>query len=206
MDHIDLLGKVFSKSLIGRFPDDPFKGVFDGNGYQIRNLTISGGVPDQTGLFGYVSGAATEIKNLGVDNVTIEAYVGSDIGGLVGYLEDARLSGCYVTGHILGSDYAGGLVGFVSNGSITNCYTQGLVEGIFATGGIYGANWGGTLTNNYAAATVQGFDYAGGFGGIDQSGVHVGCFWNTDLTADGFSYIDQSKIWKKPFPTNQYDP
>lgn len=179
---IDLTGFDWLKAMIGRFPHHPFTGRFDGNGYLITNLSMTDAVTDQTGLFGYVSGAAAEIKNIGLENVRIEAYVSDDIGGLVGYLDEGTIANCFVTGDVLGRDYVGGLIGFNSDGTISNCYTQGNVNGVFFSGGLSGGHWNANLINSYTATFVSGVNYTGGFCGFEQNSTYTGCFWDSELS------------------------
>ena len=69
---------------IGRFdpPDDmlPFSGVFDGQGYSITGLKISGN-EDARGLFGYTYCSA--IRNVVIRNPEIQG--GDKVGALVGH-------------------------------------------------------------------------------------------------------------------------
>lgn len=69
-----------------------FQGIFDGQGYTIKNLTIKNPGPySYIGLFGKIYANNTEIKNLTLTNVNIEGNVFDDLyaGAVVGY--------CYVT-------------------------------------------------------------------------------------------------------------
>ena len=121
-----------------------FNGVFDGAGHRIINLTINtNGVGNSSlGLFGNISG---QIKNLGLENVSVIGGNHSNaIGGLVGY-SDGSISNCHsmgsVTDHV--SCSTGGLVG--SNaGSISDCYSTCAVLGIngYYLGGLVGRNRG----------------------------------------------------------------
>ena len=112
----------------------PFTGIFDGNGFAIKNLKINMFNVESTtyvGLFAYTSGA--EFKNLGLINSNIRVttqtkganlYAGA-ISGCYG-----KMSNCYNTGNITaeskGSDvYAAGLT---PEGSIfENCYNTGII-------------------------------------------------------------------------------
>ena len=53
-----------------------FNGIFDGNGYVIKNLTINRPTEDNVGLFGYTVSA--NIQNVGLENVEVtgKEYVG----------------------------------------------------------------------------------------------------------------------------------
>jgi hypothetical protein len=75
-----------------------FEGIYDGNGQTISNLTIngSGADNDYLGLFGKCSGYDTEVKNLGLKNVTITGGDESIFhGGLCGDNYFGSISNCY---------------------------------------------------------------------------------------------------------------
>ncbi len=61
---------------------NPFTGVFDGNGYSIKNVNITSS-GDNVGLFGYVRGGI--VKNVFLENVTVKGA--SNTGSLVGLNE-----------------------------------------------------------------------------------------------------------------------
>ncbi|MBQ7779661.1 MAG: hypothetical protein IJ404_04115 [Clostridia bacterium] len=125
----------------------PFTGIFDGNGYAVRNLLInisSSSHEAYAGMFEYSSGS---IKNVGLDNATIvlEVSVSSSsvyacAGGIVAYNDQGTILNCYSTGNVLvdasSSDsnsytpvvtYSGGIVGENDEGVILNCYNTGNV-------------------------------------------------------------------------------
>ncbi len=115
-------------------PINDFTGTFDGQGYVIRNMTITGDY-ENTGLFGLTNKDKPVIKNLGLENVNINVTVATYayIGGLLGrntrgYVD---ISNCYVTGQITGTGTnirTGGIVGVSSainpSGQLTvkDCY------------------------------------------------------------------------------------
>lgn len=89
--------------------DEPFTGVFDGDGYSINNLKIS--VTPQSeydvkkcgvGLFGFTDDA--EIGNLDMNDVNIiinQPYeVGYPVGAIVGSAKHSKISSCAVSGNI----------------------------------------------------------------------------------------------------------
>ena len=98
-----------------------FNGTFDGNGYEISNLTINNTTGGNIGLFGTVGGT---IKNLGVKNVNIIVNSSNyaSVGAIAGQATD--IQNCYVTGvgavkvtcsNKTSTSYVGGLVGSVNN-------------------------------------------------------------------------------------------
>ncbi len=88
--------------------DDPYQGIFDGNGRTIANLFIDRDAEDDVGLFSEV-GEFGWIRNLGLEAVDV---TGRDyVGGLVGDGEEGRVGRCHVTGSVTGEDVVGGLAG-----------------------------------------------------------------------------------------------
>ncbi len=154
---------------IGRFaPPDimlPFSGVFDGQGYSITGLKISGN-EDARGLFGYTHLAT--IRNVVIRNPEIQG--GDKVGALVGHQAYSRegIENCAVIGgKIQGINRAGGLVGNMEESPIKNCYTTCEVAVTFSkAGGIVGAHKVGSgLENCYATGNVSGSEKSGGIVG-----------------------------------------
>ncbi|MCK4627838.1 MAG: hypothetical protein KAT56_02480, partial [Sedimentisphaerales bacterium] len=168
---IDLAGKPpYTTAVIApdtpdtsdNFDGTPFAGIFDGNGYIVRNLTIDtvGAGDDYLGLFGEIEGSGAEVKNLGLENVDITGGDGSwYLGGLCGYNSYGTITDCYAAGAVTGRSYLGGLCGYNSYGTITNCYATSSVTGrdsSYALGGLCGHNEYGTINNCYATGAVTG--------------------------------------------------
>jgi hypothetical protein len=178
----------------------PFRGIFDGRGYEICDLFISRPSEDGVGFFGSV-GEAGAIKDIGVVNVTV--VFGDDcVGGLVGY-NRGTVSNCYSTGNVTGDFQVGGLVGrnygTVRNsywtgsvtgdgevgglvggnehewegieGTVSDCYSTGSVTGEDSIGGLVGGSWGGTVNNSYSTGSVTGEEYVGGLLGFNSATV-----------------------------------
>ena len=174
MNNIDLsdyTGADFN--IIGSGWDDPFTGVFDGNGYKIYNFSYGPIASDSYvgifGMVGKVNGANGEIKNLGLINPNID--VGAFMtGALAGRLVLGVMSGCYVQGgSVTGDDFVGGLVGgsgFI-NAELINCYANTIVTGDSAIGGLVGMN-NGTVSDCYATGNVVGNSDTGGLVGDNK--------------------------------------
>ncbi|KPK76797.1 MAG: hypothetical protein AMJ79_05410 [Phycisphaerae bacterium SM23_30] len=189
VNDIDLDPNTFKAALIAPdtssaddFQGVAFTGVFDGKGHVIGNLTINTGDArgDFLGLFGYL-GSYGEIKNLGLENVSITA--GDDslyIGGLAGANMQGTISQCYVTGAVNGQDntqYLGGLTG-ANGGIIGNCYATASVAGASGSqmlGGLVGLN-GGRIDNCYATGVVTGAGSYGGFAGLNYTTI-LSCYF-----------------------------
>jgi hypothetical protein len=187
-----------------------FTGIFDGQGYEIRDVFIDRTSEDYVGLFGVV-GQEGIVQNVGVVNVNLTGP--ENVGGLAGG-NRGSVSNCYSTGsvagdrsvgglvgynllpgtvgksysmcNITGDEYAGGLVGG-NAGTVNNCYSASSVSGEKRIGGLAGGS-SGTVTNSYSRGSVTGADDVGGLMGYNcgTCGATVGdSFW--DLQTSGQS-------------------
>ncbi len=142
---------------------NPFCGVFDGNGYAIKSMDVQSG--KYTGLFGYVTGAKISSLNLEDFNISF-TYDTADwqnpriyVGALAAYIKtsattpDAHITACSANGRIdVKSNttyvFAGGLVGEAnaqnSLVAIKNCRTN---NEITATSSAYTAYVGGITSS-----------------------------------------------------------
>ncbi len=169
MADIDLsvyTGRDFN--IIGISDTNAFWGIFDGNHNKISRFTST--QRDYTGLFGYVKDSTAEIKNLGLIAPNIRAEGGSNVGSLVGYLEEGTIANCYASGgSVTGKESVGGLVGYSEGGEIRGCYATSRASGNEEVGGLVG-HLRGTIDNCYAKGTVSGGKYIGGLVGRNRSG------------------------------------
>ena len=216
---INLAGMIFSNAVIAPdlrpltygYSGVQFTGSFDGNGYVIRNLTINtaGAGSDYLGLFGYIKGTNSCVRNIRLSNASVIGGTGSDfIGILCGFSEYGIISTVQVDGSVRGRDYVGGLVGY-NSADIENCCSEvsitaennigglsgwntygyiadscarGSVTGSSNVGGFVGRDNQGAFSNCYAAATLAGITSMGGFCGYTNSGVFNACFWDEELS------------------------
>ena len=145
-----------------------YSGTFDGKGYTIKNLNVSGS--SNIGLFGYVSGGT--IRNLTVaGSVTA---TGGRAGGITCTLIDGLIENCanLCTVTYTGADGSvGGIVGYAypidDSVAIRDCYNIGKIDGGTRTGGILGLdNYPGTeISNCYNVGSVTGNEYVGAIAG-----------------------------------------
>lgn len=159
----------------------PFRGIFDGNGKVISNLSINRPAQEYVGFFGYV-GSSGIVKDLGLAGCSVTG--GYDVGGLVGINNGGTVSNCYATGAVaVRTDYAGGLVGYNYNGVVIGCYATGSASGSNDVGGLVGLNSYGTVRGCYATgpAAVSN-DYVGGLVGINNRGMVSGCYASGSTT------------------------
>lgn len=153
---------------------DGFNGKIDGNYHKIYNVKF---ISDNNG-FGLIGNAEEiEIKNLGIENFTIDTDLASSneqiyVGGLVGRIKvSGKITNSYAAGEIKvdinnTTTYIGGLVGLSYKGSnITNSYSDVEIK----------AN-----VNNLSFSS--GKLYAGGIMGRAMGvGAGNGGYYNTDF-------------------------
>ena len=174
MNNIDLAG--ISWSPIGT-KDSPFKGIFDGNGYTIKNLSVTGN-KQYSGLFGYTS--AARVSNLAICLATVNVTYdeGPVYGGaLVGFAEKTSVERVYVNGNVNVLSNRTGDNLSVSAGMIMGCMsTDTSMQKCFATGSVTG-----TMTRDWNA-------YIGGLAGYAASTGNTidKCYFNGNVTANGY--------------------
>ncbi len=103
----------------------PFKGNYDGNGYNISNLMIYGEGAYNQGFFGYVRN--TYLANINLKNVDVLGHIA--VGSLAGRVESSLIDNCSSDGKVVATtNYVGGLVGdSIHSTIITNSHTSGKV-------------------------------------------------------------------------------
>jgi hypothetical protein len=191
----------------------PFAGTFDGAGYTISGISISG-QSGAEGFFAYISAEGT-VKDLTVAGAISDTVAppggqhpaGTDyVGGLVAYNR----------GHLVGITNlvvinapavynVGGIAGFNDgrdnpNAVIENCANLANVTGQQKVGGIVGQN-AGTVKDSYNAAKVDGTNASSknGVGGIAgrngnnntavEAGVIVNCYNTGEVGRPGQRWI-----------------
>jgi hypothetical protein len=196
MNNLDL-GGVANWTPIGADASHPFRGHFDGGGYNISHLSIGteespDAALDYLGLFGYADGAA--IHHLNLEDVAIHSSRQfAKIGGLVGYANGGTVQYCSATGNVSGGEdaAAGGLAGYIDVTAVRDSHTNVSVEVITAddvasdyiyAGGLAGYSHQGTIERSYATAARRraiseaatgwvNHYYVGGLVGYNDGGV-----------------------------------
>ena len=177
-DHIEAKGKT-DWTPIGKDDIHSYTGTFDGQGFEIRDLTYQ--APEQeegklsfAGLFGHNSGIVMSVTMQG-------GSIGGDncVGGIAGY-NYGTIKNCCNTGEMNGN-YTGGIAG-VNLGVIENCFNTSKVQGDYA-GGISGNNIGvdAKILNCYNNGDVTGSLYAGGIVGSNEAKVE-NCYSAGDMS------------------------
>ena len=185
---------------IGTYTDQLFTGIFDGQGYEIRDLFINCPGEYWVGLFGYVDVGGV-IQNVGVVNASV---TGRDyVGGLVGF-NDGTVSNSHSSGNVTGKEGVGGLVGINEGvainqgGSVSDCYSSGNVTGEEHVGGLAGYN-DGTVSNSYFIGSVTGYEDVGGLMGYNW-GIVSNSFYNYDeVLTNGDNVITTGALFSGDF-------
>ena len=111
------------------------------------------------------------------DDPNAGAGYGNTAGSLVNHLSfGASLSNCYVRGgSITGDLMVGGLVSYVDQSTIDGCYSTAEVSGKMEIGGLAGRNFWGIITDCHTNSNVTGEDYAGGLVGFNDDSTMENC-------------------------------
>lgn len=159
----------------------PFKGTFDGDGYKITNLKVTGN-SNNAGLFGYVDGAIIQNCNV-TGEVNGYDYVGGVVGNAYG---KTQILSCSFRGDVTGEDsYIGGIAGS-ARGTIKNCYALADVTATeFIAGGIAGYAYHVTIENCYYGGNVSARNTAGGIAGFVSGSTIKNCVSLAKSVTDG---------------------
>ena len=141
-----------------------FRGIFEGNGYTISNLSGT------QGLFSSVSRHSdairwSEIKNVRLENVRV---LGTSVsrGAICGSGSHGKISNCsVVNGIVEGGNYTAGILGQGYYLYTKYCYFEGSVTGKNYIGGITGYNNYSETTNSISVGTISGNSSVGGIVG-----------------------------------------
>jgi len=158
-------GKGFEP--IGELGGKNFTGTFDGNGYNITNLTIHHRNGEGVGLFGLILSPG-KVTNVSVTNADIYGYriVGAVVGGSSGNVSDS-----YASGNVNGTgNRIGGLAG-ENVGNVSGSHATSNVSGDNVVGGFVGINFG-NISDSHATGNVNRSErYVGGLVGRNDGNI-----------------------------------
>ncbi|MBL8878817.1 MAG: hypothetical protein JNG88_06810 [Phycisphaerales bacterium] len=106
----------------------PFEGVYDGNGYRVKNYSYTNSSQNNVGLFGMAMGAT--FKNIIVENANVTGAL--RVGGMVGHAMECSIANCRaVVGPLSNTlprssaqEEAGGLIGRAHASVVDDCYSE----------------------------------------------------------------------------------
>ena len=131
-------------SMESEFSIPTFAGIFDGNGFKISNVKLTGN-GSAVGLFRYVQEDA-KVRNLTVSGEISPSGSQDQVGGIVG-VNYGSIENCKFSGNVIGDNEVGGIVGVnEETGEIRRCESSANVIGNHSAGGIVGSNHG--ILNN----------------------------------------------------------
>lgn len=159
-----------------------FSGSFNGQNYNIENLTINLPEKSNVGLFGTLASGA-QVGNLSI--VDADIIGGKFVGALAGFNSGGGVSNCSSSGQVSGSNAScvGGLVGTNLSGTISNSTSNADISGINAVaGGLVGYNSANsTIEYSHSTSAVVNYhqnqtdSYSGGLVGINALGTISNC-------------------------------
>jgi hypothetical protein len=169
--HFIQTGNISLSGYTSWVPISTFSGTYDGQNYSISNLKINTS-GDNTGLFGYASGAT--LKNINLTGVYIRqnGYGSKDCGALVGNANKTTITNCHSSGMVYSEgDNVGGLVGYYQSNSsvfyITESHSSCSVTGRYDGGGLVGTMLSYvSIRRSYATGNVTTDTGAGGLVGL----------------------------------------
>ena len=177
-------------------PNNPYTGVFDGQGKTIRGLYISNENNNQ-GLFGAL-GSEAVLKNLTLANGSVQAsrYVAAFTANNSGLVENCRNTLPVTATGVGTSGLSGGIAG-ANHGTITACGNEGTVQNAgnsTRTGGLVGIN-SGTITNGYNLGAVSA-GFASQVGGIaaQNNGSIEACYSIGSVAGGGIAGANSGEV------------
>ena len=169
---------------------EPFTGIFDGNGFEILRINVTEGSATYAGLFGYLRGNQAVLKDIILASGVVEGTLYA--AGICAYCYGGTLDGCRNAAMIQCvsskvSTYSGGIAAYLNQGKALNCGNSGNVSAYSSSssysysGGIIGyIDDSGEITaccNFGSIIASSSYSYSGGIAGyIDDSGEITACY------------------------------
>ena len=156
-----------------------YSGVFDGNGYVIKNFTME--CTDRSGALFRGLGQDGVIMNLGLEDVEIHpASSFCEYLAPLAVENEGRISCCYATGNVSDGDIMGGLVG-ENRGEILYCYSLCNIKGSQWGAGLVGyhddRDEGVYLWQCYSAGRIDNIANSGALVVEVDESVPLNCYY-----------------------------
>ncbi|MDD2332106.1 MAG: FlgD immunoglobulin-like domain containing protein, partial [Candidatus Cloacimonetes bacterium] len=142
-----------------------FFGDFDGNGFKIRNLTISLPTTDYIGLFGSTN--TSVFTRIALENASVTGNLFTGI--MAGQVISSTIDRCYTTGSVTGNNNVGGLCGQNNGSFFTGSFSRANVFGVNSIGGFLGTSsstFNPALVNCFASGNVSNTTTGSLIGGL----------------------------------------
>ena len=178
-----------------------FTGSYNGQGKEIKSLTIEAPKASRIGLFGQTSKGA-KLSNIIINSCLVrgDAQVGALVGYNLGEVLNCKIYGDKET-YIRGNNSVGGMVGY-NKGTIDGCTgTTGYnVYGSIDTGGLVGTNDEGVVKSSNSSCVTKGDNNVGGLVGRNQGEIYNNytensqCEVNSGPDGKGKSWVKEVNI------------
>jgi hypothetical protein len=197
-DNLQMIGRW---AALGSLQNQPFWGIFDGNGKTIANFHYRNMSADYVGLFQHVTGEIRDLKLVGA--VVTGNRLGT--GALVGCLEKGAVLRCAaVNVRVSGDASVGALVGDVEGGgAVHTSFSDGAVSGTRYVGGLVGLVGLGTVARSYSKAGVTGTESVGGLAGATsrEESIVDSCYAQGDVKGDSYvaglvGQASAGRVWR----------
>jgi hypothetical protein len=185
---IDFRGVTRWRSIATAISDtdtvNSFSGTFDGGGYSIINVNLTG-LTAAFSIFGMANGGT--FKNIHVAAGTMK-FASDSVTNFLGVLTlNARNStfiNCSNAANLTSSAYVGGICTIFNGGQIINCFNTGSINSAAGAGGIVSTvNAGSTVSGCYNTGAITAGGRAGGIVGSLNDGAIIGCYNTGSVTA-----------------------
>lgn len=140
-----------------------FRGTFDGMGHIIRGINLNEASMDNAGLFYFVWYGT--ICNVGLTDGSVHGAAGT--APLVGSLAFGAMRNCFANVEVKGTSNVGGLVGYMQNALLENSYSLCRMSG-HSCGGLVGRSHYDEYSGVHIT-TVANCYFAGSFSDADSS-------------------------------------
>lgn len=179
---------------------NPFKGTFNGNEYEIKNINI---YANGSSLYGGIIGkiVSGKIMNLGIVDAKIICDSKTS-GGIVGNATDSEIINCYNKGNLTTKARAPveGIAGEITNSKIIRCYNEANITGNCTTGIVYYAK-DSIIENCYNAGDLNSTAPVGGIAFQVSNSEIIDCYNEGEICSSNNEavgiarYITNSKIF-----------
>lgn len=215
---LDLSGIDFEP--LGNESVGAFTGTLDGNGFTVKNLTLEKEGNKYVGLVGCLEGT---VKNIKLDNVTVNGQSARYVGSVAGFAEEnalvencETLSGSVTGSYVMVDFQLGGIAGY-NKGTVRGCSNSVCIneektdiQNNMVCGGIAGYNSGGYIENcennadifTSASSNFTIYSYCGGIVGRNNIGKIVHCTNNNSISSRALSiyrYNNSYYYWAYSF-------
>ena len=165
---------------------NPFKGTFNGNEYEIKNINI---YANKSSLYGGIIGkiVSGKIMNLGIVDAKIICNSKAS-GGIVGNATDSEIINCYNKGNLTTEARAPveGIAGEITNSKIIRCYNEANITGNCTTGIVYYAK-DSIIENCYNAGDLNSTAPIGGIAFNVSNSEIINCHNNREIKGSNVS-------------------